>query len=120
MGQGFASNKVKQMGNEKFKAKDFESAILYYSKVLQYDKANHLVQANRCLCYLKTEQYGFAYEDAVEVIKKRPDFVKAHYRLGLVYEKMNILYESYMAFKRGCELDGYKTGSMIDKMNEIK
>ena len=38
MGQGFSSNKVKLMGNEKFKNGDYEAAIWYYSKILQYDK----------------------------------------------------------------------------------
>ena len=76
--------------------------------------------SNRWLCYIKTGQYGYAYEDAIHVIKIMPDFVKAHYRLGLVYEHMNLLYEAYRSFKRSCELDEFKTKDMIQKIQEIK
>ena len=49
-----------------------------------------------------------------------PDFVKAHYRLGLVYEKMELLYESYRSLKRACELDEFNTKDMIAKTEEVK
>ena len=67
MGQGFSATKAKQLGDEKFKQGDFETAICYYSRILQYEKNNHLVMSNRWLWYLKTGQYGYAYEDAVHV-----------------------------------------------------
>ena len=38
MGQGFSATKVKQMGDEKFRNKDYEAAICYYSRILQYEK----------------------------------------------------------------------------------
>jgi alpha-tubulin suppressor-like RCC1 family protein len=120
MGQGFTKDKVKKMGDEKFKEGDFEYAALWYSKVLQQEKSNYLVQANRWLAYLKNGQFGYAYEDAIKVLKIKPDFVKAHYRLGLVYEKMELLYESYMSIKRAWELDSFQSQDLIEKMNEVK
>ena len=48
---------------------------------------------------MKTNQFGFAYNDAALVVSKRPDMVKAHYRLALIYEHLGLLYEAYRSFK---------------------
>ncbi|CAI2374052.1 unnamed protein product [Moneuplotes crassus] len=104
------------MGNEKFKNGDYEAAVCYYSKILQYDQANYLVQANRALCYIKCGLYGYAYEDIIEVLRQKPDFVKGHYRLGLVYQQMEMYYEAYRSFKRACELDDSNSPEIINAL----
>ena len=105
MGGGYTKQKVKDMGNQEFKRGNFKKAAQYYSLVLRSDKANHLLLSNRCLCYIKLGKLALAYEDALAVLRLRRDFVKGHYRLGLIFEALGLLYDAFHTLRKASCLD---------------
>lgn len=47
----------KEKGNDFFKVKDYEQALLYYSKAIELYTKDTVYLSNRAMCYLKTERY---------------------------------------------------------------
>ncbi|KAM0870983.1 hypothetical protein ACQ4PT_039675 [Festuca glaucescens] len=77
--------RFKSLGDNCFKTKDYVSAAGYYSLALYLvpdDDASATLFSNRSLCWLHMGDGGKALLDAEECQKKRPDWPKAHYRMG--------------------------------------
>lgn len=119
MGAGYTSQKVKQLGNESFMAGDYLKAEEYYNIILKHDKSNYLVLANRCLCHIKTDKLGFAYQDAQAAIALKPDLGKIHYRLSMVYERLGMTYDALLALRRASALEP-GSQEVLNKMKEIQ
>ncbi|KAK1698587.1 hypothetical protein QYE76_015284 [Lolium multiflorum] len=77
--------RFKSLGDNCFKTKDYVSAAGYYTLALYLvpdDAASATLFSNRSLCWLHMGDGGKALLDAEECQKKRPDWPKAHYRMG--------------------------------------
>jgi tetratricopeptide (TPR) repeat protein len=74
---------LKKRGNEAYARKQYADAICYYTRALEC-QSNEQEQAvylsNRSICRRCSGQVQAALEDALEVIKRRPDWVKGHVR----------------------------------------
>lgn len=71
---------LKNKGNEAFKAKDWPTAIDFYSKAIDANDKEPSFYTNRAQANIKLEAYGYAIADASKAIEINPDFVKAYYR----------------------------------------
>lgn len=87
------AEKIRQMGNDNFKAKDFKGAVAKYSKAIRYlSDADEMDEAvlkaraashnNRSACYLHLEQHSLALDDCNEVLAIEAANPKAHFRKG--------------------------------------
>ena len=65
MGGGYSLDKIKKLGAGKFKEGKYAQAIIFYNESLKRDRNNHLIYSNRCLCYIKLNQFGYAFDDAI-------------------------------------------------------
>ncbi|KAI6183459.1 RPAP3-C domain-containing protein [Aphelenchoides bicaudatus] len=63
-------------GNEHFKQKRFNKAVLCYSKALDIEVTPVLL-SNRAQAYLKMESYERALSDSTEALLRDPKLVKA-------------------------------------------
>ncbi|KAI8322699.1 protein phosphatase 5 [Martensiomyces pterosporus] len=63
-----------------FLEKQYAEAIEKYTDAIDIDPTVPAFYTNRAQCYLFTEGYGAAREDANEALKVSPDFIKAFYR----------------------------------------
>ena len=58
----------KDKGNEAYKAGEYKTAVVHYTHSLRLQQNNHVVYANRGMCYLKLKQYRQALADSTAAI----------------------------------------------------
>eukprot|EP00828_Plagiopyla_frontata_P025050 TRINITY_DN3199_c0_g1_i1.p1 TRINITY_DN3199_c0_g1~~TRINITY_DN3199_c0_g1_i1.p1 ORF type:complete len:374 (-),score=114.00 TRINITY_DN3199_c0_g1_i1:23-1144(-) len=76
----------KNKGNEALRAKDFNEAIQYYNKSLQFDPTYAITYCNRALAYLKLKKnYDQAISDCNNALKYDPGYLKAYFRRGKAF-----------------------------------
>lgn len=76
---------LKEKGNEYFKAKQYEKAIIYYTNALVC-KQDHVFYGNRSACYYALKNPEKTIEDATAALKIKPDYSKCLLRRAHVYE----------------------------------
>ena len=96
-----------ELGNRAFKAKAYYEAIDQYTSTITGDPERVAAWSNRAACYTATKQHDKALRDARTCVQLKPDWPKAHYRLGrallgLGGERTS---EAVAAFAKGCGLD---------------
>jgi len=80
------AEKHKNRGNALMQARDYTNAVQSYTKAIQLNPTgpqSHTYYSNRAaaLCYL--ELYADAQHDSLQSLQLKPDYAKAHARLGL-------------------------------------
>ncbi|KAK8167355.1 hypothetical protein BC567DRAFT_13603 [Phyllosticta citribraziliensis] len=74
-------DRMKEEGNNAFKAGRYQQAVDTYSKALEVDPANRgtnsKILQNRARCYLKLKKYQEAADDASRAFELDPSYVKA-------------------------------------------
>ncbi|XP_074389991.1 E3 ubiquitin-protein ligase TTC3 isoform X2 [Zonotrichia albicollis] len=73
------SEAMKQRGNAEFAQGALGSAIVSYTKAIEFCPTNHLLYGNRALCFILTRQYGRAVLDGKRAIVLKPDWPKGHH-----------------------------------------
>ncbi|QIX02042.1 hypothetical protein AMS68_007559 [Peltaster fructicola] len=71
---------MKNKGNDAFKAKDWPTAIEFYTKAIELNDKEPSFFTNRAQANIKLEAYGYAIADASAAIDLDSSFVKAYYR----------------------------------------
>lgn len=100
-----AAEKLKQQGNDAFRASDFQQAAALYSLALGEDPSNDVVLANRAQCWLKLGQPEKALVDAEECMRLAPGNVKGHFRKGLSLHALGRYGEAVQALAQAEKLD---------------
>src|SRR5690349_13665618 len=70
------------LGNQAFSAKNFEEAVLQFSKAIEVDPGNHVLYSNRSASYASLKQYDKALDDANKTVELKPDWPKGYSRKG--------------------------------------
>ncbi|ODQ48418.1 hypothetical protein PICMEDRAFT_13995 [Pichia membranifaciens NRRL Y-2026] len=78
---------LKEKGNEYFKAKQYEKAIIYYTNALTCKK-DHIFYGNRSACYSALKQFDKTIEDTTAALEIKPDYSKCLLRRALAYEEL--------------------------------
>lgn len=76
---------LKEKGNEYFKAKQYNEAIIYYTDALKCKK-DHVFYGNRSACYYALNNPEKTVEDATMALEIKPDYSKCLLRRAHVYE----------------------------------
>jgi tetratricopeptide (TPR) repeat protein len=58
----------KDLGNEQFKAKNYEKAIEFYTKAIEENPSDHTVYGNRSASFHNSKKYEEALEDAEKCV----------------------------------------------------
>ena len=95
----------KELGNEQFKAKNFEKAIEFYSKAIEEDPSDHTVYGNRSASYHNCKKYEQALEDGEKAISIKPDWSKGYQRKAMALHGMGNLEEAYAAYEQGLKIE---------------
>lgn len=98
------SNLKKQQGNNAFSAKNFPLAITHYSEAIDIYPENILLWSNRAMAYYESEQYDLALADANKCIEIDQDFVKGHFRKGMILFKQGKNAEAVAALTQAHDL----------------
>lgn len=108
----------KDLGNEQFKAKNYEKAIEFYTEALE-ENTDHTILGNRSMAYLNLGKFEMALSDANECIKIKPDWGKGYHRKGTALHKMRKFEDSMEAYAKGLEIDP-TNAAMKNGMEEMR
>jgi tetratricopeptide (TPR) repeat protein len=79
----------KNQGNERFRAKQYKSAVDFYNKGLAVEcdvpNLNASLYSNRAACNLELKNYRRCINDCKEVLKLDPKNIKAYYRMSKAF-----------------------------------
>lgn len=92
------ADKLKEVGNEHFRARRFDQAIGVYDQAIKLCPNAAVLFSNRAACYLEKHQFETARNDAHHARKCNPVFPRAHLRLGEALFGLGQLQDAYEAF----------------------
>lgn len=120
----------KNQGNDHYKAKNYKTAVEYYTKGIDVDcddKAlNTALNVNRAACNLELKNYRRCVEDCKKVLAMDPNNVKAAYRSGRAFLAINRLEEAQGILEYGLTVDSENQSikdtlkQVVDKQAQIK
>ncbi len=112
----------KNQGNDCFKSKDFKNAIEYYNKALDIncniDSIDAACYGNRAACNLELKNYRRCINDCKECLKLEPKNIKAIYRTGKAFFKIDKINESIQILQYGLSIDE-KNLAILKLLKEI-
>ncbi|XP_014488069.1 PREDICTED: RNA polymerase II-associated protein 3 [Dinoponera quadriceps] len=76
------ATEYKEEGNRFVQQKEWDKAIVSYSKAIEVFPYDAVFYANRALCYLKQDNLHLAHEDCSSAIEMNDTYVKAYHRRG--------------------------------------
>ena len=119
-----AARKEKELGNDRFKAKDLAGAVRHYSRGLDLLPADdseerHLILCNRALVLLQQDKTAEAEADCSEAIKANGAWGKAWHRRGVAKAKAGRLDEALQDLEQALKLEP-NSKSTIDEIKNVR
>jgi len=96
---------LKEEGNAAYKQGKFEEAIQLYTQCLKENPRNHIVLANRGLCFMKLQNYDHAAVDLTMSLKIDNEYLKSWLRRGTVFIELGSLDQALSDFEKALKLD---------------
>eukprot|EP01080_Neovahlkampfia_damariscottae_P006996 gene6996-11162_t len=96
---------LKKSATNALTEKKFWEAIDLYTDALNYKIMSHVFYSNRSAVYCQIQNYSEAQLDALEVVKKKPKWVKGYLRLGNALMGLSNFGEAIKAFEKGLQID---------------
>jgi len=93
-----ASQKLREEGNELYKAGDIKGALKKYKEAFELNKTSEIICGNICAAYLKIENYEEAEYWVNKSLELKPRWQKGFYRKGLILMKKKEYYKAMESF----------------------
>lgn len=90
----------KNKGNEYFKKKDYNNAIIFYEKGIRV-KPTAILYSNKSVCNIYLGNIDEGLKDANSAIALDPTYQKGYYRKSEAYLKLGLFNEAIMVIKEG-------------------
>ncbi|XP_048606149.1 serine/threonine-protein kinase BSK6-like isoform X1 [Brassica napus] len=98
----------KKHGDAAFRAKDFETAIEFYTEFMSgATVVSPTVLTRRCLCYLMSEMFSEALTDAMQAELASPEYSTALYLQAACLLKLGMVAEAKEALRHGSSLESF-------------
>lgn len=78
--KGNTPDSFKELGNNAFNSRDFDRAILWYTKGLELDPNHSILLSNRAAAFIEKHKYDEALADSQKSIQINPSYLKAYHR----------------------------------------
>ena len=98
------AERLKDAGNELFKAGKYADAVLKYNEAIEADPERPAFYTNRAFCHLKMENHGLAIADSTIALELDKSFIKAYYRRGSSYMALAKYKDALKDFKAARQL----------------
>ncbi|KAF8938358.1 heat shock protein sti1 [Dissophora ornata] len=95
-----SAEEFKAQGNKAFIAKDYPTAIDFFTQAIELDSSNHVLYSNRSACYASQKNYEKALEDGEKTVELKADWSKGYGRKAAAlfglgrYPEANDVYEA--------------------------
>ncbi|KAI8936407.1 hypothetical protein NX059_012562 [Plenodomus lindquistii] len=100
------AERLKGLGNEAMKKKDYDGAIKHYTAALEVVPLNPIYLSNRAAAYSGQGKHELAKEDAEMAVAADPNYSKAWSRLGLAKYVLGDAKGAMEAYKAGMDAEG--------------
>ncbi|KAH8731084.1 small glutamine-rich tetratricopeptide repeat-containing protein A [Phaeosphaeriaceae sp. PMI808] len=100
------AERLKGLGNESMKKKDYDGAIKHYTAALEVIPLNPIYLSNRAAAYSGQGKHDLAKEDAEMAVAADPNYSKAWSRLGLAKYILGDAKGAMEAYKSGMDAEG--------------
>ena len=98
------ADEQKALGNEQFKAGNYEAAIGFFTKSIELG-GDHVLYSNRSACHCGLRNYPEALKDADACIAKKQDWGKGYGRKGAALHGMGRYAEAVKAYEDGLKIE---------------
>lgn len=95
----------RELGNDAFALKQYDTAILHYSKAIQVNSTNALLYSNRSAAYLLKGWPEQALKDAESALALRSDWPKAHGRKAAALHALRCYEKAIVSWDNAIALD---------------
>jgi len=95
----------KALGNEQFKAKNYEKAIEFYTKAIEETPNDHSIYGNRSASHYNLKSFDAASTDADKCIELKDDWAKGYQRKAMALHGQGNRAEALLNYKKGLERD---------------
>ncbi|ORZ39585.1 hypothetical protein BCR44DRAFT_159291 [Catenaria anguillulae PL171] len=102
------AQKLKNQGNDLYKAGKFAEAVSYYTRAIEMQPTSAVYWCNRAACYANLNEPNKVIEDCTKALELDATYVKALHRRAIAFEQLNKLREALYDFATMTILDGYK------------
>lgn len=120
-----AALKEKNIGNELYKAKKFDEAIMHYNKAFEFDSSDMTFLNNKAAVYLEKGDLDECIKQCQRAIdvgrENRADFkliARAFSRMATAYQKKDDLEQARTFFQKS--LSEHRTPDTLSKLNEVE
>ena len=95
----------KELGNEQFKAKNFEKAIEFYTQAIEANPTDHTIYGNRSASYHNLKKFNEALADGEKCVEINPSWGKGFQRKAMALHGLNQLQKAYDTYEAGLKVD---------------
>lgn len=99
------ATECKQAGNACMAASDFVGAMKWYTRAIALEPKDAALYSNRSFAFLRLRLPSRALADAEEVVRRRPEWPKGHFRRAEALTQAGLHAEALLAYERGAQLD---------------
>ena len=105
-------------GNELYSQGEYDSALIYYNRVLAFDARNQYAMYDKALVYYAKKDYNRCVPILRACIRQYPDYGEALWLFGDVFYDRNNLDSAKICFDRAYAT-GLRTGSFLQLMASV-
>jgi len=95
----------KALGNEQFKAKNYEKAIEFYTKAIEETPNDHSIYGNRSASHYNLKNFDSASTDADKCIEIKDDWAKGYQRKAMALHGQGNRAEAIQFYTKGLDKD---------------
>ena len=102
------AERLNATGNRLMQQKRYQEALEVYTAALQLSPAgpdSHVYYSNRCAAHLSLDDHESSIRDGERALALRPDYAKAHSRLGMAYYVSGRYEDATKAFEAALQLE---------------
>jgi len=100
-----AAEQWKNKGNEYYSQKNWNEAIIAYTKAIDMAPSNHAYLTNRAAAYANLGQWEKSLSDAQKSLSINNQWVKGHFRSGIAFLELKRFDESISALQKACQFE---------------
>ena len=95
----------KELGNEQFKAKNFEKAIEFYTQAIEQNPSDHTIYGNRSASFHNLKRFDMALADGEKCVQIKSDWSKGYQRKAMALHGLGRLAEASSTYQEGLKIE---------------